>query len=80
MTANDGQADDATQMLALPVMEVDIDRIHDKYRADVFAVCVDGDGRMNITTGAATLRLPPHHTRRLMAWVLDWLVQRGDTQ
>lgn len=59
----------AAVLCALPVMEVDIDRIHRKLD-DRFDVQISG-GRMCITSGAARLELPPHHTRNLMLWLLD---------
>lgn len=53
----------------LPVVEIDIDRIHQTQRPDVFAAHLD-DGCLSISSGALTMKLSAAHTEKLMAYLM----------
>lgn len=60
----------------LPVLEVDIDRIHNVQRGDLFDAVLHDDGRLSITSGSIQFSLPAAHTRRLLEKLAEPALQR----
>lgn len=57
--------------MRVPVMTVDIDRIHNVHRRDLFDAELRPDGRLRITSGSVTMELPKHHTAALCQYLLQ---------